>query len=788
MKNKLILTIILTITVFIFFSKKIFACAPGFSIDIYESNDILSDYYPLLEGMNPDQFQKYPIFNQKFDVITPGWGSEYMLPVYIAGEGKNLSDDIKKKLSVNYSRPFRTEGEQLYREPESKDSETLPEKWKKLVNNYYEDIPDDVVIECSDQILERALNDYEYRKNIFTKEDLASWIRSQNNVFNNCAVWEIFPKEKVTKKQSVFNNIINFFKNLNKTTKLPENITASELLKYDREYHEAAGAYYKKDYSLASRLFNNIISNKSHPHRNLVALSLGWTYIGVDVNNYENDLKNEDKSAESNYLENLKKTQKYYENIVNNSEFKDIKYEAQKYLDFVIFRTDPARRLIEAENVLFNTNDSTEFARQLNDFRLLWYKYFQRVLINQKREPKHDDYVEDINSTQSPFLRFLLEWEKPTEKGIQYSLENYKKSNNPLWLILALRQSNENQKDFNFIREEINKIKPESPFYLTAQYYFLDQLTKNEKNKDEAKTLAEKFMKKTYLNNQLSAFNLYSDIRERLSDNPTEAFNYSIRYSLALYDENWDYLSYIPYYTYGNVGMNDSKNNPLLSNRSKVYLSTLNSSELTKFILDNTSFLKDSLERYIKLTVFDRLFVLGDTNSMDLIAENIVKTDNVMSPTFSQYITAKTNETKNFEAAKILVEYPEVYPQIAGHIDINSDDPINILKEINDYRTNWVSGFACLDERYKPDDFNPTQIDKEVADKKPINYLMATIVNYMDKNPSYTNPELLHKVVDVGHYATCQDDETSNIAKRAFQLLHSKYPGSYWAKQTPYWY
>lgn len=100
------------------------------------------------------------------------------------------------------------------------------------------------------------------------------------------------------------------------------------------------------------------------------------------------------------------------------------------------------------------------------------------------------------------------------------------------------------------------------------------------------------------------------------------------------------------------------------------------------------------------------------------------------------------------------------------------------------------SGFMneCMKDEYKSDSFTETEIDKKIADKNSVNYLIKTIVDYMVQNPSYSDPELLHKVVDIGHYAACQDSETSNIARQAFQLLHSRYPGNYWIKQTPYWY
>jgi hypothetical protein len=48
-------------------------------------------------------------------------------------------------------------------------------------------------------------------------------------------------------------------------------------------------------------------------------------------------------------------------------------------------------------------------------------------------------------------------------------------------------------------------------------------------------------------------------------------------------------------------------------------------------------------------------------------------------------------------------------------------------------------------------------------------------------------PEALHLVVRATRYG-CTDDKTSNFSKRAFDLLHRRYPTSEWTKKTPYWF
>ncbi len=791
MKNKLIIATLSILISSAIFTNSVVACAPFFPSDVYETEEILKDYYPLMNGfIISETAESHPILNQKYEIITPGWGPEYLLPVFMSSENKEFSSEIKNRLYQYYKGT-------VWDEPNYQPTDTNQEsvdKWLEIRNIYIKEsysggkyfLIENTLISCADRALDRAVEDYEYRKSKFSDTELENWVKSQDKVFENCFIEEVAPINNISKTQTWWQSIIIFFKNINKKPNPPDSISASELLRYDQEYQQAAGAYYSKNYSLAITLFKEISNKKSHPHRQLAALSLGWSFIGRDIANYEIELKAEKPNAKANYIKNLQETQKYYEEMLSNPDYSSVELELQKYLDFVTFRTNPVKRLVDTEKTLLNPNDVDEFSRQLEDFTRIWYKYFHRVLFYQKDEPQHQKFSDQIVKSQSSFLRFLLEWEKPTSEGLRYSLENYKANGSPLWLILAVRQSNVGQDDFGFIKDEIGKIKPDSPFYLTAQYYWLEQLAKNQGSIQESKDIAEKFIKKTYDNNQLVAFNLFSDIRENLASNPKDTLKYSVRYSLTVYDKWWDNTPSIPYYSYENIIVNPKKY-PLFSNKAKLYLGNLNSKELAESIVENSDVILDSMERYLKLTSFYRLLVLDDLESADLLAKNVVATDSNLSSPFSQYLNAKDPSTKKFMAAKILIDYPLVYPQIGENFDDFANMSIINLTEIDHYRRNWSLKDTCTNPKYRSENYFETDIDKEV-NKNLDNFLSKILLDYMIQNPNSLDSKLLHQIVDFSHVSACQNEETSDIAKQAFQLLHNNYPESYWAKQTPYWY
>jgi hypothetical protein len=64
-------------------------------------------------------------------------------------------------------------------------------------------------------------------------------------------------------------------------------------------------------------------------------------------------------------------------------------------------------------------------------------------------------------------------------------------------------------------------------------------------------------------------------------------------------------------------------------------------------------------------------------------------------------------------------------------------------------------------------------------------YMWEFILDYATKHPQDPrSPEALHWLIHIGHYGQSHD----HSGKRAFMLLHSRYPNSSWAKLNPFYY
>jgi hypothetical protein len=67
-------------------------------------------------------------------------------------------------------------------------------------------------------------------------------------------------------------------------------------------------------------------------------------------------------------------------------------------------------------------------------------------------------------------------------------------------------------------------------------------------------------------------------------------------------------------------------------------------------------------------------------------------------------------------------------------------------------------------------------------------WLASETLAFAKANPADARvPEALHLAVRATRYG-CVSPQTSVFSREAFELLHAKYPGSEWAKKTPYWF
>ncbi|MEP7353234.1 MAG: hypothetical protein ABI824_08395, partial [Acidobacteriota bacterium] len=123
--------------------------------------------------------------------------------------------------------------------------------------------------------------------------------------------------------------------------------------------------------------------------------------------------------------------------------------------------------------------------------------------------------------------------------------------------------------------------------------------------------------------------------------------------------------------------------------------------------------------------------------------------------------------------------------------------------ELSNYRDNWWCAGSAPDYYRTPEkvpvpvaEFLAPAIREEAdAEWKQLaavptgpNWLGAQTLAFAEKNPNDPRiPEALYRVVRATRLG-CSDRATGDFSKRAFDLLHRRYPTSEWTKKTPFWF
>lgn len=714
--SKSIKILFLALIVFLSYKSPVLSCAPGFPEYIYDSSQILEDYYPLIQGVGSSDFKTNPLLNKNFEVIAPVWGPEYLLPVYLASINKEMPEMVK-------------------------------EAWAKYTTNrdYYAKLKRNEP-ETKETGLDSPVMNEE--KSTFTfGQKLKAWF------------------------DSVFN----------------QSRTEEEM---ENEYKLAADQYYKGDYDKAIRLFSAIYKNKKQINRDKAALSLGWSYIAKANQQYEIDLKNESNNAENNLIKNLKIAQNYYEKIATDQSLSEVKGEIDKYLDYVLYRTDPVARMTRAGKVMLTTSDSKEFLRNLNDYIPLWYKYFYRYIVYKKEVPEYKEFSQKIRESGDEFSQFLLAWTDLNSNSLDQNLKKYKDTKSPLWLIVSQRQTNPESSQWAYLGEEIKAVAPTSPFYLSSQYYRLSAQINNIEMKTETKSAVSNLILETDKNKQYSAQNLFNSLMLNLSDTIEEKQKYSLMNNLNSYWTFYDSTSWAPYYQYLNYENTTKDKVSFISNDMKKILSSTDTEKLNE-LLSKENIFTPEIKQYLRLVLFTKSALDNQLNISKNMAVLLLKNNPVIAKDLSAFIKAQNTEEQKFLAAKFILDYPEITDVSSQSFDEFIQYDVKTIKEIDNHRRNWAFEDKCAMRNYpsyyeKYEEYKNIQIN---SDDLVVNKIGQIIIDFASSNPNYNSvPQALSQVVDLVHYGSCTDKKSAEYAKRAFQLLHTNYSSSYWAKQTPYWY
>jgi hypothetical protein len=331
----------------------------------------------------------------------------------------------------------------------------------------------------------------------------------------------------------------------------------------------------------------------------------------------------------------------------------------------------------------------------------------------------------------------LTDWIRSFQAGGSGALEHWRAHPTLPWLVAALEASSPRGAALPELLAAAREVKPDSPAYITVNYHSVRLLPA-----DDARALAEQLL---------------------AGDMPVSARNQFRAQRMRLARDFQEFLRYAP--------------------RTPVDNDTTTPGDE----LDGDSALL--LDRAIPLSLLQQAAdsTLMPDDARAQLAEVISIRTLLLAP------------SPNFDRVFQLLNTPGDGPFVRGGYGRYTRDP----KEKDPFRDNWwctsqppQSSQQTQQQPAPPAPFlsaadrqqAAAEWQKLTAIPTAPDWLAAQTLAFAQAHPQDPRvPEALYLAVRATRFG-CTDAETGDYSRRAFQLLHRRYPDSDWAAKTPYWF
>jgi hypothetical protein len=147
--------------------------------------------------------------------------------------------------------------------------------------------------------------------------------------------------------------------------------------------------------------------------------------------------------------------------------------------------------------------------------------------------------------------------------------------------------------------------------------------------------------------------------------------------------------------------------------------------------------------------------------------------------------------TDRFSAIFWMLHHPEARPDVRGAYPRSDMTPDG---RIDNFRDNWWC-LAKKSEAEPPAFLTPQQkeasakqLDALIQAAGAPTFFATAVLDFAKDHPDDPRlPEALALAVKTSHFS-CPDPTSPGPTSKAFTLLHTRFPNTTWARQTPYWY
>ncbi len=578
------------------------------------------------------------------------------------------------------------------------------------------------------------------------------WVQAQDTVFANCG-------------SPMYSDKIP-------DTKIPEPLpaTAEANLRRERAYQIAAANFYAQNFNTAITDFDAIAADVDSRWKEMAG------YLAV-----RSMIRQATLAKELN-TKLLEQAGQKIQQLIANPSYASLKEDIASLASFVAVRVSPDEHLNRLVAEKFSKENVEEITKTLDNY------------LDPDNSATEVEYSKvPANLKKNEIIDWLLTFQATDELSTKHAIEKWKQTHSTPWLVAAITGVDAEDQNANALVAAARADK--SPAAKWTLFYHINRIEAGQNKNTAVKASLDKVLSAPPADLPAGSLNSLKLMRLPLSTSIDEFVRFGIQKPLAICSDG------------GIPQLPDDEEDLKGNGKTKAELTTLAGKVVNVKLplsvlrqIATNKLVPADIRNNIAWTSWVRAVLIGDDAEAKQLALVTSPLNKAKSKFFTTYLAAGTPQDKKFAAALLMLHFSSAEPN-AGYGELSDDD-------YGDASGWWwgnnpvmkYSASEDSDDDTEAPPFDPlfltaaqkAQAAQQIAKLAKIegapNYFAKIALEYAHAHPGDPRvPEALHYGVKCTRYGAT-DDKSTKLSREMFTLLHTKYKGNTWTKQTPYWY
>jgi tetratricopeptide (TPR) repeat protein len=587
------------------------------------------------------------------------------------------------------------------------------------------------------------------------------------------------------------------------------------LAKADGMYQRASAFFYAGDYDQALKLYRRISADASSPWSTTSRFMIARCLLRKATLTPTQGVDNTQAALAEAELKG----------IIANAGLEEFHPSASRLLAYLTIRFRPEQRLGELAAALQRPGQGDTLFQLLWDYTVLLDSFGERgdgqkspVMVPNASNAKGFEPRPEMIA-RDDMTDWILTFQSKDPKALDYALMKWRGTKSLPWLVSCLTKMRAGHPGLDEVLQAAEKVPTGSPGF-TAVAFHRSRLLAESGNKDKAREIVDDLLSRResltqpslnlFLAESMSLARSYDDFLVCVARQPAAIILWSPDDESGI-PKDLEKLTDLKYYRRGER-LIDADGATVINRDFPLHsLTAIAASEK----------LDPNTRREVATVAWTRAVLLGRPHQgkqLATVLERLVP--EIKKEDLRAYVEAKGDEARKFAAAYILLKTPGLTPIVGAGLP--RQVPIDQVGILPDYGRWWC---ARPSPEYGGDDARTLQIraailgspllllhpdgkvpvpaflspdEKRAAseewrtlsslDSAP-NFLSRQVLAWAQHHPDDPRvPEALHLAVRATRYGCTDRRTTSELSKKAFLILHRRYPKSVWTAKTKRWY